>query len=190
MLLYFSLSDLIISYRTHWKSWRWLLTWWRSLHLFLPQKHTIQLSAEQKSRWFPALHSRNTSDGIKTPLQLMRKLCFLKQIRTWAITITRSPNSQTYSMILDKLTVTGSNPSCFVILLFLYYICHFTFILSMQIYTVGSKSENSERCSYYGLWISLQIVSDSTIWVKVEGVHMIGVGLCISYLTSGLTDYS
>ncbi len=71
MLLYFSLSDLIISYRTHWKSWRWLLTWWRILHLFLPQKHTIQLSAEQK----------NTSDGIKTPLQLTRKLYFLKQIR-------------------------------------------------------------------------------------------------------------
>lgn len=92
VLLYFSLSDLIISVTEHTKN--------REDDYRLDEEEAYTSSSHRNTRFscqqskFPALHYRNTSDGIKTPLQLL-----------WAITISRSPNSDksTQSQLLNLI---------------------------------------------------------------------------------------
>lgn len=138
-------------WRTHWKWWRWLLTWQRNLHLFLPQKHTAQLSR--------ALHSRNTSDGIKTPLQ------WLQRPNNACISWNRLWDLGNHNYQIPKLTdiqcdLDKSTPSQLLKLFFCDPICfciayiHAVYA-TVTICTVGSKSDNTERCSYYAFCLSL-----------------------------------
>lgn len=122
---------------THRKSWRWLLTWWRSLHLFLPQKHDSAVS-RAGVLIMPSTALQEHLGWDKHSTASMRKRCFLKQIRRFVLSQLPDPRIHRHAVWF------WTNPSCFVILLFLYCICHFMFILSMamQLYRSIQLSTN------------------------------------------------